>query len=161
MRTQALEQKLLGKGVILAMGRECKSLASWVYQGSQNLYPVFELPGVNCICLNFLFSDFVVSCYLVLLSSIAIWIFFWMKLLQTPLKVPYFKNIAPSIRKSLRGALVGTFKNICKESVHCWYIKDAFVEFCQQIFEGKVHLLSRDVKASCNTGLHLVYRSAC
>ena len=38
MRTQALGQKLLIKGVILAMERECKSLANWVYLDSQNLY---------------------------------------------------------------------------------------------------------------------------
>ena len=40
--------------------------------------------------------DFVISCYLVLLSSIVTWIFFYMKLLQTPLKVPYFEKILPS-----------------------------------------------------------------
>ena len=38
MCTQALGQKLLVKGVILAIERECKSLADWVYLGSQNLY---------------------------------------------------------------------------------------------------------------------------
>ena len=38
MQTQALGQKLLVKGVILEMEMECKSLANWVYLGSQNLY---------------------------------------------------------------------------------------------------------------------------
>ena len=38
MRTQALGQKLLVKGVILVMERECKSLANWVYLDRQNLY---------------------------------------------------------------------------------------------------------------------------
>ena len=31
-------QKLLVKGVILAMERECKALANWVYLDSQNSY---------------------------------------------------------------------------------------------------------------------------
>ena len=38
LMTQALGQKLLVKGVILAMERECKSLANSVYLESQNLY---------------------------------------------------------------------------------------------------------------------------
>ena len=38
MRTQALGQKLVVKGVIWAMERECKSFANWVYLYSQNLY---------------------------------------------------------------------------------------------------------------------------
>ena len=38
MRTQVLGQKLLVKGVILALERECKSIANWVYLHSQNLY---------------------------------------------------------------------------------------------------------------------------
>ena len=38
MRTQALAQKLLVKGVILAMERECKYLANWVYLDIKNLY---------------------------------------------------------------------------------------------------------------------------
>ena len=38
MRTQVLGQKLLVKGAILAMERECKSLANWAYLDCQNLY---------------------------------------------------------------------------------------------------------------------------
>ena len=37
--------------------------------------------------------------------------------------------------KKTRESVVGTFKNISEVAVHCWYIKDAFAEFCQQIFE--------------------------
>ena len=29
---------------------------------------------------------------------------------------------------------VGSFKNICTVVVHCWYIKDAFAGFCQQVY---------------------------
>ena len=35
--------------------------------------------------------------------------------------------------KNTRESVVGTFKNICTVAVHCWYIKDAFAGFCQQI----------------------------
>ena len=38
MRTQGLWQKLLVKGVTLAMERECKSFANWVYLDSLHLY---------------------------------------------------------------------------------------------------------------------------
>ena len=37
MRTQALGQKLLVKGVILTMEKECKSFANWVYLDRQIL----------------------------------------------------------------------------------------------------------------------------
>ena len=39
--------------------------------------------------------------------------------------------------KNTRESVVGTFKNICTVAVHCWYIKDAFVGFCQQIYLTK------------------------
>ena len=38
------------------------------------------------------------------------------------------------IRESIVRAL---FKNTVAVAVLCWYIKDAFTEFCQQIFEKK------------------------
>ena len=49
--------------------------------------------------------------------------------------------------KKSRESVVGTFKNISTAVVQCWYIKDAFAEFCQQIFQqnisegvlGKIH----------------------
>ena len=34
-------------------------------------------------------------------------------------------------------SVVGAFENICRVAVRCWYIKDAFAEFCQQILEKK------------------------
>ena len=37
-----------------------------------------------------------------------------------------------------RQSVVGTFKNISTVAVLCWYIKDAFAEFCQQIFEQNI-----------------------
>ena len=40
--------------------------------------------------------------------------------------------------KEARESPVGTFKNISTVAVHCWYIKDAFAEFCQQIFEQNI-----------------------
>ena len=43
--------------------------------------------------------DFVISYYLVLLSSIVTWIFVQMKLLQTPLKVPFFEKYCPFDKK--------------------------------------------------------------
>ena len=36
--------------------------------------------------------------------------------------------------KKTRESVVGTFKNISTVAVHCWYIKDTFSEFYQQIF---------------------------
>ena len=39
--------------------------------------------------------------------------------------------------KNTRESEVGTFENICTVAVHCWYIKDAFAGFSQQIFEKK------------------------
>ena len=35
-------------------------------------------------------------------------------------------------------SVVGTFQKICTVAVHCWYIKDVFAGFCQQIFEKKI-----------------------
>ena len=35
-------------------------------------------------------------------------------------------------------SVVGTFKNICTVAVHCWYIKDAFAGFCQQMLEKNI-----------------------
>ena len=35
-------------------------------------------------------------------------------------------------------SVAGTFKNITTVVIHCWYIKDAFTEFCQQIFEQNI-----------------------
>ena len=49
--------------------------------------------------------DFVICCYPVLLSSIVIWIFFEMKLLQTPLKLPYFEKYCPLNKKGLAEGL--------------------------------------------------------
>ena len=40
--------------------------------------------------------------------------------------------------KNTRESEVGTFENICTVAVHCWYIKDAFAGFCQQIFLKKI-----------------------
>ena len=40
----------------------------------------------------------VMSRYLLLLSSIVTWIIFWIKLLQTPLMVPYFEKYCPLIK---------------------------------------------------------------
>ena len=37
-------------------------------------------------------------------------------------------------KKNTRESVVGIFENICTVAVHWWYIKDAFAEFCQQIF---------------------------
>ena len=38
----------------------------------------------------------------------------------------------------IRESIVRTlFKNTVAVSVLCWYIKDAFTEFCEQIFEKK------------------------
>ena len=39
--------------------------------------------------------------------------------------------------KKTKESVVGTFKNTVAVAVHCWYIKDAFAGFCQQIFEEK------------------------
>ena len=39
--------------------------------------------------------------------------------------------------ENIRESVVGTFKNICTVAVHCWYIKDAFAGFSQQIFAKK------------------------
>ena len=39
--------------------------------------------------------------------------------------------------KNNRESVVGTVKNICIVAVHCWYLEDAFAEFCQQIFKKK------------------------
>ena len=36
--------------------------------------------------------------------------------------------------KNTRESAVGTFENIYTVAVYCWYIKDAFAGFCQQIF---------------------------
>ena len=33
--------------------------------------------------------------------------------------------------------VVGTFKNTYTVLVHCWYVKDVFEGFCQQIFKKK------------------------
>ena len=33
--------------------------------------------------------------------------------------------------KKTRESVAGTFKNISTVAVDCWYIKDAFAEFCQ------------------------------
>ena len=41
--------------------------------------------------------------------------------------------------------VVGSFRNICTVAIHCWYIKNAFAGFCQQIFEKKkIHILVDD-----------------
>ena len=34
-----------------------------------------------------------------------------------------------------RESVVGSIKNTCTVMVHCWYIKDAFAGFCQQVFK--------------------------
>ena len=38
-----------------------------------------------------------------------------------------------SEKNTRESVVVGTFKNTCTVAVHCWYIKDAFAGFCQQI----------------------------
>ena len=40
--------------------------------------------------------------------------------------------------KNTSESIVGSFKNICIVAVHCWYIKDAFAGFCQQILRKKI-----------------------
>ena len=42
-----------------------------------------------------------------------------------------------SEKNTRESEVVGTFKNTCTVAVHCWYIKDAFAGFCQQIFSKK------------------------
>ena len=37
--------------------------------------------------------------------------------------------------KYTRESVAGIFKKICTVAVHCWYIKDAFAGFYQQIFK--------------------------
>ena len=37
--------------------------------------------------------------------------------------------------KKTRESVLGTFRNICTVAVYSWYIKDASVGFCQQIFK--------------------------
>ena len=41
-------------------------------------------------------------------------------------------------KKKTRESVVGTLKNISAVVVHCWYIKEAFAEFCQQMFEQNI-----------------------
>ena len=41
-------------------------------------------------------------------------------------------------KKKTWESVVGTFKNIGTVAVHCCYIKVAFIEFCQQIFEQNI-----------------------
>ena len=40
--------------------------------------------------------------------------------------------------KKTREFVVATFKNVSTVAVYCWYIKDAFAEFCQQIFKQNI-----------------------
>ena len=40
-------------------------------------------------------------------------------------------------KKNTKESVVGTFKNRCKVALYCWYVKDAFAGFCQQIFFEK------------------------
>ena len=42
-----------------------------------------------------------------------------------------------SEKNTRESVVAGTFKNTCTVAVHCWYIKDAFEGFCQQIFKKK------------------------
>ena len=39
--------------------------------------------------------------------------------------------------------VVGTSKNICTVAVHCWYIKDIFTGFFQQVLERKYIYFNR------------------
>ena len=46
------------------------------------------------------------------------------------------------------------FKNICTVAVYCWYIKDAFAGFCQQMFDKKYtseDILEKIYKKLCHT----------
>ena len=54
---------------------------------------------------------------------------YWFFLQKSVFGVPFEKNIKESGFE--------TFKNISAEGVHCWYIRDAFTEFSQQLFEEK------------------------
>ena len=38
-------------------------------------------------------------------------------------------------KKKTKETVVRTFKNIWTVAVHCWYLKEAFAGFCQQILE--------------------------
>ena len=40
--------------------------------------------------------------------------------------------------KVTKESVVRTFKNISPVAVHCWYIKDVFAEFLQQIFKQNI-----------------------
>ena len=51
------------------------------------------------------------------------------------IKIAVFETYS---RKKTRESVAGTFKNISTVAVHCWYIKDVFAEFCQQIFEQNI-----------------------
>ena len=53
--TQALGQKLLGKSLIFAMERECKSIANWFYFDSQRINETDLSPDINLV---FLFPFF-------------------------------------------------------------------------------------------------------
>ena len=43
-------------------------------------------------------------------------------------------NLEICSEKNTRESVVGIFKNICTVAVYCWYIKDGFAGFCQQLF---------------------------
>ena len=53
--TQALGQKILVKGLIFAMERECKSIANWFYFDSQRINETDLSPDINLV---FLFPIF-------------------------------------------------------------------------------------------------------
>ena len=40
--------------------------------------------------------------------------------------------------KKTKEFVAGTFRNICAVAVHCWYTKDVFAGFCQQIFKQRI-----------------------
>ena len=67
-------------------------------------------------------------------------------IIECPLKVIFAGNYWFFFQKSVLGIRFEkkikefgfeTFKNISTEGVHCWYIRDAFTESSQQLFEEK------------------------
>ena len=54
--------------------------------------------------------------------------------------------------KNPRESVVGAFKYICTVAVHCWYIKEAFAGFCQQIYfkENSEGILGKIDESFCH-----------
>ena len=54
--------------------------------------------------------------------------------------------------KNTRESAVGTFKIMCTVAVYCWYMKDVFAGFCQQIFKkNSEDFLGKVDKNVCHT----------